>query len=151
MPVQEFPQETYRRPLADGEADGARPAHQLRAEGVSAVRRWSNWSLAALVVGVAGSTAALARTIPSHPASTPTTVVPPDGTTGSTPATGSAGTTTAPGASTAAPSVAKPIAVTSPSGVTTYVMPGAARGTTAGGAAGAGVANYVARGDTGDT
>lgn len=151
MPEQDFPQGTYRRPLPDGDARSARSGHQTRPQGVTTVRRWSNWSLAALVVGVAGGTAALARTIPSHPASTTTTVVPTAGptgtaagTTGIAPLAGTTGAATAPGA----PSALKPIAVTSPSGVTTYVMPGTATGTAPGGVAGTGGTTYVARGDT---
>ena len=159
MPEQNFPQGTDRRPFADGDGRGTRSDHQARPQGVTTVRRWSNWSLAALVVGVAWGTSALARTIPSHAASTTTTVVPTAGTTGAAagttgaaPASGTTGATTAPGASSAAPSAPKPIAVTSPSGVTTYVMPGTASGTAAGtpagGVAGTGGTTYVARGDT---
>lgn len=144
MPEQDFSQGTYRRPLADGEADGARSAHQTRARGVATVRRWSNWSLAALVVGVAGGTAALARTIPSHPASTPTAVAPGAV---AAPGTGATSASAPPGASSAAPSAPKPVAVTSPSGVTTYVGPTTASGAQAGKAGGTGTA-YVTRDDT---
>lgn len=150
MPEHDFPPRTDRRPLADADRDGARSPRQTRPHGVTTVRRWSNWSLAALVVGVAGGTAALARTIPSHSAST-TTVVPGTATTGTVGTVGSAGAPAAPGTApvgSGAPSAPKPIAVTSPSGVTTYVMPsGATGGGSNGTVPGAGV-TYVARGDT---
>ncbi len=80
-----------------------------RAKGLKQVRRWSNWSLAALVVGTGTTTVALARTIPVHtaPAASTTSVAP--GTNSTAPVT----------AGTPPPSGSTPVVATSASGVAT--------------------------------
>lgn len=83
-----------------------------RESGLHRVRRLSNWSLAALVVGVGASTAALARTIPVATTGTVTSATPSlltGSSTGSSTSTGQA------------PTLTGPVATTSASGVTTAV------------------------------
>ena len=77
-----------------------------REGGLRRVRRLSNWSVAALVVGVGATTGILARSVP--PATTGAVAVAPSGTTGTPSASGGQ----------SAPSVAGPVATTSASGVT---------------------------------
>lgn len=115
MHEQHEPPRPARRPLA-GDQGSEESFQRSRVLGLSAVRRWSNWSLAALVVGVAGGTAALTRTIPSH-AAAPTASTP-----SATPGAGTA--VPAAGAAAPAPTASRPVAVTSASGVTTYVPAG---------------------------
>jgi hypothetical protein len=84
-------------------------ARSVRDSGLRRIRRWSNWSLAALVVGVGATAGALARTVPAATAGT--TAVTNAGT-----VTSSVG-----GVGQQAPSVTTPVATTSASGVTTSV------------------------------
>jgi hypothetical protein len=84
-------------------------AKLVRDSGLRRLRRMSNWSLGALVVGVGATTGALASTIPGP-------------TTGTTAVTNPAGvTSSASGVAAPGPSVTVPVATTSASGVTTSV------------------------------
>jgi hypothetical protein len=83
-------------------------ATSVRDSGLRRIRRMSNWSLAALVVGVGATTGALARTVPSATA-------------GTTAVTNSGTVTSMVGGAQQAPSVHTPVATTSASGVTTSV------------------------------
>ena len=76
-----------------------------RESGLQRLRRLSNWSLAALVVGVGATTAALARTIPATTSSTVAVATPRSTTTSST--TGNQ----------SSPKVTSPVATLSASGV----------------------------------
>ena len=97
-------------------ASNQNSAESVRNSGLRRVRRFSNWSLAALVVGVGATTGALARTVPVATA-------------GTTAMTNSGHvTSTVGGVTQQAPSVKTPIATTSASGVTTSVS-GASGGT----------------------
>ena len=87
--------------------DGPTPS-QTRTDGVRRVRRLSNWTAAALLVGTAGATVALAQHAVPVAGSTPA------GTTG-TPGAGTTVTTNGQGG----PHVAHTVATTSASGVTT--------------------------------
>ena len=80
-----------------------------RDSGLRRIRRLSNWSFAALVVGVGATAGALARTVPAATAGT--TAVTNSGQV----------TSTAGGVAQQAPSVHTPVATTSASGVTTSV------------------------------
>jgi hypothetical protein len=84
-------------------------AMSVRDSGLRRIRRMSNCSLAALVVGVGATTGALARTVPS--ATVGTTAVTNAGTV----------TSTVGGVVQQAPSIHTPVATTSASGVTTSV------------------------------
>lgn len=96
-------------------------AKLVRDGGLRRLRRMSNWSLGALVVGVGATTGALASTIP----------VP---TAGTTAVTNSAGvTSSASGVAAQAPSVTKSVVTTSASGVTTSVVGTAGASTPTGG------------------
>lgn len=105
-----------------GSVTGPAPARpgSPRESGLRGVRRLSNWSLAALVVGVGATTAALGRTIP---ASTPsaTTVTTP----ASAAAPSAAGTRSA-------PTVTSPVAISSGSAVRASNAGVAGGGTAAG-------------------
>lgn len=81
-------------------------AKQIRNDGLRNIRRMSNWSLAALVVGIGATTGALATA--THSKSVGTTAVT---TTIGTP-------TSAAGAVQGGPTVGSPVATTSASGVT---------------------------------
>jgi hypothetical protein len=88
-------------------ASNQNTAESVRDSGLRRIRRLSNWSLAALVVGVGATTGVLARTVPAA-------------TTGATAVTNSGNVTSTIGAQ-QAPSVSTPVATTSASGVTTSV------------------------------
>ena len=92
-----YPSDTSHRP----------PAPQtLRSDGLRKIRHLSNWSLAALVVGVGATTGALAAATQSK-------------TVGTAAVTTTAGTTTsATGAIRSGPALGSPVATTSASGVT---------------------------------
>ena len=79
-----------------------------RDRGVGHVRRLSNWTLAAMLVGVGASSAALARVVPAH-GGQPVAVV------SHAPSALGTGSGTAPSGS--APSAGGPVAVSGPSGV----------------------------------
>lgn len=84
-------------------------AKSVRDSGLRRVRRMSNWSLGALIVGVGATTGALASTIPVATA-------------GTTAVTNTGGTASSVnGVSQRAPSVMTPVVTTSASGVTTSV------------------------------
>ena len=83
------------------------PAGSSRETGLKRVRRLSNWTLAALLVGVGATTAGLARTIPTGTTSTVTAGN--SGTAGSSSATGHQ----------SSPALNSPVATTSASGVVT--------------------------------
>jgi hypothetical protein len=84
-------------------------AQSVRDSGLRRVRRMSNWSLGALIVGVGATTGALASTIPVATA-------------GTTAVTNTGGTASSVnGVSQRAPSVTTPVVTTSASGVTTSV------------------------------
>jgi len=103
-----------------------RTAGQWREAGLRSVRRLSNWTVAALVVGVGGTTAVLAKW-----------AQPTASTTAATTATGSAASAGTPSGSAAqggAPSLHAPVTLTTPSGV---VIQSAATGGAVGGTAGA--------------
>jgi len=85
------------------------PRASPRESGLRHVRRVSNWSLAALVLGVGTATAALARTIPVTTTGTVTTAS-PGSVTGSSTSTNQT-----------SPTLTGPVATTSASGVTTVV------------------------------
>jgi len=74
-----------------------------RESGLRRVRRMSNWTLAALLVGVGATTAGLARTIPT--------------TTSSTVAASASGSATSAVGGQSSPRVTNPVATTSASGV----------------------------------
>ena len=96
---------------------GRRPPapERSRSDGLRKIRRMSNWSLAALVVGVGATTGALAAATQSK-------------TVGTAAVTTTAGaTTSATGAAQSGPSLRSPVATTSASGVT--VSPAAQQGT----------------------
>lgn|ERR1039458_7713110 len=76
-----------------------------RESGLQRVRRLSNWSLAALVVSVGATTAALTRTIPAATGSTTTVATPVSATAHSTAGTQSAPTLTSPVATSSASAV----------------------------------------------
>ncbi len=84
-----------------------RPVGVSRESGLKRVRRLSNWTLAALMIGVGATTAGLARTIPT-------------GTTGTVTArhAGSGGSSSVTGPQ-SSPAVNSPVATTSASGVVT--------------------------------
>ena len=84
-------------------------AMSVRDSGLRRIRRMSNWSVAALVVGVGATTGALARSV--LPATAGTTAVTNPGTV----------TSTVGGVAQQAPSVHTPVATTSASGVTSSV------------------------------
>ncbi len=101
--------------------DEAALARSPRARGLKQVRRWSNWSLAALVVGTGTTTVALARTIPVHAAPAASTASVAPSTNSTAPVT----------AATPPPSGSTPVAATSASGVAaTANPPTGARATT---------------------
>ena len=86
-------------------------AGAVRASGLKKVRRVSNWSLAALVVGVGATTGALTHTIHS----------PSFGTTSATNAGTVANSSSGTGVAASSPSLTNAVATTSASGVTTLV------------------------------
>jgi hypothetical protein len=89
-------------------ADGSAPAGQARKVGIRQVRRMSNWTAAALIVGTGATTLALAH----H--------VVPVGTAAATAASSTTGaTTTVAAQGTNGPRVSHTVATTSASGVTT--------------------------------
>ena len=86
-------------------ATNERPVGVPRESGLKRVRRLSNWTLAALMIGVGATTAGLARTIPTGTTSTVTAGH-----------TGSGGLSSVTGHQ-SAPAVNSPVATTSASGV----------------------------------
>jgi hypothetical protein len=88
---------------------GCRPptAETIRSDGLRKIRRMSNWSLAALVVGIGATTGALAAATHSKAVGT-AAVTTPVGTP----------TSSAAGAVQGGPTLASPVATTSASGVT---------------------------------
>ena len=110
----------WRRLGPEPSPDEAALSRAPRARGLRQVRRLSNWSLAALVVGTGTATVTLARTIPAHTAPTASTA-------SVAPSTNS----TAPVTAGAPPSSgATPVAATSASGVATTTNPPAGAGAT---------------------
>jgi len=98
-------------------------AAPAREENLRRVRRVSNWSLAALLVGVGATSAALAHVVPGH--TSPATYIS---------SSQGGGLVTARGASGSAPSVSGPVAVSSGSQVVsgTVTAPGQASSTQGG-------------------
>jgi len=94
-------------------AEEAAPPRWQRARGLRLVRRWSNWSLAALVVGTGTTTVALAQTIPAHTAPAASTASVAPSTSSTAPVT----------AGTPPPSGSTPVAATSASGVASAANP----------------------------
>jgi hypothetical protein len=90
-----------------------------RDRGVRGVRHLTNWTLAALVVGVGATSAVLARS--TQPTSTVGTAI-----TGTATASGRTGA----GAHVTSPSLQSPVAVTTPSGI--VIQSATTRGTAAG-------------------
>lgn len=122
----------------------SRPAEQWRDQGLRGVRRLSNWTLAALVVGVGATSAAIARATQS--ARSVTSVA----RTSTGTATGAAGGSVSAAARGSAPSLHAPVALTTPSGV--VIQGGAAAGVTGRATSDVGVTatgrRVVYRGDT---
>ncbi len=125
----------------------SRPAEQWRDQGLRGVRRLSNWTLAALVVGVGATSAAIARATQSTQSARSVTSV---ARTSTGTATGAAGGSVSAAARGSAPSLHAPVALTTPSGV--VIQGGAAAGVTGRATSGVGVTatgrRVVYRGDT---
>ena len=104
--------------LRPGGVPGERPsAVEVRDRGIRRLRHVSNWTLAALLVGVGASSAALARAVPA--ASGPPAISPATG-----PVAGSVASVGA-SSSARAPSVSQPVATSSGSTVAAAPSPGA--------------------------
>jgi len=93
------------------------PAGSSRESGLKRVRRLSNWTLAALMIGVGATTAGLARTIPTGTTSTVTSGH--SGSLGSSSVTGHQ----------SSPALNSPVATTSASGVVIPSSGGSSTGT----------------------